>query len=871
MSTELPIERARRQLNETFGYASFRPGQSEAISAVLNGQDVVAVMPTGGGKSLCYQIPALQLPHVTLVVSPLIALMRDQVDRLLQRGVRAAAIHSGMEQGSINNVIAEVARGEVQLLYVAPERLESTTFRRQLSTVPLSLLAVDEAHCISEWGHDFRPSYQSIATLFDERPRVPILAVTATATPDVRQDIVRSLKLQRPVEIVRGFDRPNLAFSVVDTPFKVEHITQMARTFPNDIMIVYCGSRKRVESTAEDLQRRGLRAEAYHAGLADAVRGDVQDRFLDGTIKILVATNAFGMGVDKADVRHVIHTDFTLTLEAYYQEAGRAGRDGAPSTCTLLVQQEDRRLMDFFIESSYPAATTIQAVYHHLYERLGIGVGQGAGNTLMADASSIGAALTLPVITVNGVLTMLERAGAIVRTSQHGTARIRLRTSVARLNELATRARPERAAVLDALVRRIGGRGPDDHIDIEVGEMLRRSGATINEFAETMAALQQSRLITYTPPAAQGSLTILANRDRQAPIDLDDLRRRREHAQQKFDVMIRYAAALACKRNFILNHFGDPSIDGVCGRCSSCNGVTQAPPLTDRQLNVVMSVIRTAYQLGGRFGKQVIADVLTGTATPRIQQYSLDRCDDFGAMRTVGRREILDGIDAALARNYIAQASGMYPVLGTTDEGARFIGRLPRQIAIEWQRRTASPALIAALREARERWALRDGATGSALASLEELEQIAVDSPQTRAELIPGRHGSAAFIERYGDDVIRVIIGDGVKAVPKTIIDPEILRLVELVTPGATLRDVARQARATPAAAAHALERAVRSGVLSDRGSLVSDELYEQVANYLRYHRRSGMRDVINQLGGDVDLPALRVAIALVRRNLYNE
>jgi hypothetical protein len=386
-----------------------------------------------------------------------------------------------------------------------------------------------------------------------------------------------------------------------------------------------------------------------------------------------------------------------------------------------------------------------------------------------------------------------------------------------------------------------------------------------------MAALQQSRLITYTPPAAQGSLTILANRDRQAPIDLDDLRRRREHAQQKFDVMIRYAAALACKRNFILNHFGDPSIDGVCGRCSSCNGVTQAPPLTDRQLNVVMSVIRTAYQLGGRFGKQVIADVLTGTATPRIQQYSLDRCDDFGAMRTVGRREILDGIDAALARNYIAQASGMYPVLGTTDEGARFIGRLPRQIAIEWQRRTASPALIAALREARERWALRDGATGSALASLEELEQIAADSPQTRAELIPGRHGSAAFIERYGDDVIRVIIGDGVKAVPKTIIDPEILRLVELVTPGATLRDVARQARATPAAAAHALERAVRSGVLSDRGSLVSDELYEQVANYLRYHRRSGMRDVINHLGGDVDLPALRVAIALVRRNLYNE
>lgn len=866
-----PIDQARQILLQRFGHEAFRPGQEEVISAILLGQDVVAVMPTGGGKSLCYQIPAMLMPNTTVVVSPLIALMRDQVDRLQRNKIPAAAIHSGMDQGAINNIIAEVARGTIRLLYVAPERLESTTFRRILRSIPISMLAVDEAHCISEWGHDFRPSYQSIAAVFDDMPRVPIMAVTATATPDVRRDIIRSLALQTPVEIVRGFDRPNLSFRVADTPHKAEFITREVRRHPQDTMIVYCGSRRRVTTFAEALQQRGVQAEAYHAGLDDAARSAVQDRFLNGQVRVLVATNAFGMGVDKADVRQVIHTDFTLTLEAYYQEAGRAGRDGAPSTCTLLVQQEDRRLMDFFLESTYPESATIQAVYDHIYQRVQAGVGQGAGASLMADAASIGAALTLPVITVQGVLTMLERAGVLLRTTPNGTARVKLRTSAARLQEFATRARPERAAILDALVRRIGGRGPDEYLDIDIAEFVRRSGATLHEVAETMTALQQTRMIVYTPPAAQGSLAMLTNRERTVPVDLQDVSRRREHAQRKLDVMVRYAATPGCKRNFILQHFGDASVSAACGRCSSCLATDDALPLTQRQQDAMVRVLRVAYQLQGSFGKQLVADVVAGTMSEKIVRYELHRCQDFGALRDVSRREILDAIEAAIGLGYAVQSTGLYPKIGVSPEGVRHVGRMPKPLDIMWQRAEASPALLAALRRAREQWAVRDGVPGATLVSLEDLERIAADKPATAADLKAGRHGSAAFIERYGNDVISVIVGDGVQAVPKTIIDPEILRLVELVTPEASLRDVARQARATPAAAAHALERAIRLGVLSNRGSLVSDELYEQVANYLRYHRRSGMRDVIDHLGGDVDLPSLRVAIAFVRRTLYNE
>lgn len=874
MSTELPLTTATRILRETFALDAFRPGQSEAIQAILRGQDVLAVMPTGGGKSLCYQIPALAMHDVTLVVSPLIALMRDQVDRLAARGVAAVAIHSGMEQGAINDAMARVSRGEVRLLYVAPERLESSTFRRLLRPIALSMVAVDEAHCISEWGHDFRPAYRSIPLLFDDRPRVPVMAVTATATPDVRTDIAASLGLRSPVEIVRGFDRPNLTFRVERTPYKAEFITRTAQAAPDDTMIVYCGSRRRVATMTEALQRRGVNADGYHAGLSDDVRSDVQTRFLQGRIKVLVATSAFGMGVDKADVRHVIHTDLTLTLEAYYQEAGRAGRDGRPSTCTLLYEPEDRRLMTFFIEAAYPEATQIKAVYDHLYERISCGLGQGAGRTLMADAASIGAALTLPVAAVNGALTLLERAGVCLRTTATGQARIKLRTSAARLAEAATRAKPERAVVLDTLIRRIGGRGPDDSVDIDVAEFLRRSGATIHEFGETMRALQHGRLIVYTPPSAGGSIAIILDRQNHAPVEMEVVHRRRAHAQQKLDVVLRYAETTMCKRNFILNHFGDPEVDGTCGRCSSCTGDRAARPLTERQLDVVKELVRTAHQLGGRFGRQVVVDVVTGTSSKRVVDYALHRCVTFGVLHDRTRHEVLEAIDAALQHRYLVQTSGMYPTIGVAADGAKLVGRMPSPLDIAWQVKTADPKVMIALQRARDGWARRDGVEAAELATLADLERIAKDRPQSATELVPGRHGSMAFLERYGAEVVGVVQTSdaaGLRAVPKIDVQPDVLRLLEAITPTSTLRDAAKAARVTPAAAAHHVQRAIDVGMTVERGALVPDDLYAGVLDYLRHHRRAGMRHVIEHLGGDVDLPVVRVAMAFARRDLFNE
>lgn len=370
-----PLEAARRVLRDVFGYGEFRPGQAEVISAVLQRRDTLAVMPTGGGKSVCYQVPALLNGEgLTLVVSPLLALMKDQVDALRANGVAAAAINSTIAIEEQRRILAEAGEGRVRLLYVAPERFGAAGFMAALRSLSVALLAVDEAHCISQWGHDFRPSYRDLGQVRDRIGSPPIVALTATADPRVRDDIVLRLGLQRPAVHVAGFDRPNLRFEVVkvaNLKEKFEGIAEQLRALKEESAIVYCGTRKRVEEVTDSLQRAGIRCARYHAGMEDADRKRIQDAFARDRLRVIVATNAFGMGIDKPDVRAVIHHDMPDSLESYYQEAGRAGRDGEPATCTLYYGSRDRGLREFFIEMAHPEAARVVEVYRDLAAREG--------------------------------------------------------------------------------------------------------------------------------------------------------------------------------------------------------------------------------------------------------------------------------------------------------------------------------------------------------------------------------------------------------------------------------------------------------------------------------------------------------------------
>lgn len=346
-------QHALRMLETYFGYTSFRPAQEAPIASLLRNEDVIGIMPTGAGKSICFQIPALCKPGLTIVFSPLISLMKDQVDGLLVQNIPAALINSTLTQAEFNKTMYEVRSGKIKLLYIAPERLGSNFFCNVLRALPIAQVIVDEAHCISEWGHDFRPSYRLIGEWLNSLPKRPIVgAFTATATKYVENDIKKLLGLDNGNVYVTGFDRPNLSFSVIRTPKRMDYVIHYVRQHANENGIIYCATRKDVDRVYENLTRAGIKVGHYHGGLSDEVRREMQNAYADDKLQVMVATNAFGMGIDKSNVRYVLHYQMPRNMESYYQEAGRAGRDGAPAECILLYSGQDVQVHKYLIEQS---------------------------------------------------------------------------------------------------------------------------------------------------------------------------------------------------------------------------------------------------------------------------------------------------------------------------------------------------------------------------------------------------------------------------------------------------------------------------------------------------------------------------------------
>ena len=346
-------QQALRMLETYFGYTSFRPAQEAPIASLLRNEDVIGIMPTGAGKSICFQIPALCKPGLTIVFSPLISLMKDQVDGLLVQNIPAALINSTLTQAEFNKTMYEVRSGKIKLLYIAPERLSSNFFCNVLRALPIAQVIVDEAYCISEWGHDFRPSYRLIGEWLNSLPKRPIVgAFTATATKYVENDIKKLLGLDTANVYVTGFDRPNLSFSVIRTPKRMDYVVHYVRQHANENGIIYCATRKDVDRVYENLTRAGIKAGHYHGGLNDEVRREMQNAYADDKLQVMVATNAFGMGIDKSNVRYVLHYQMPRNMESYYQEAGRAGRDGAPAECILLYSGQDVQVHKYLIEQS---------------------------------------------------------------------------------------------------------------------------------------------------------------------------------------------------------------------------------------------------------------------------------------------------------------------------------------------------------------------------------------------------------------------------------------------------------------------------------------------------------------------------------------
>ena len=609
---------AHEALKTYFGYDDFRPLQAEIVQSVLEGRDTLALMPTGGGKSLCFQVPTMAMDGLCLVITPLIALMKDQVENLRKRNIHASAIYTGMSFEQQKVALDNCQWGPYHFLYVSPERLESEEFRERLSRLPICLIAVDEAHCISQWGYDFRPSYLKIAEIRDlvvrqacrlenaslqdgsraayslEARTIPILALTATATPDVVNDIQERLAFREKNVLRKSFHRPNLSYVVRQTNKKADEIVHILSRVPGSA-IVYVRNRKRCQELAAYLNEQGLSADFYHAGLSSKERSAKQEAWKmfrersqdelqngskaayslevrgEGT-RIIVATNAFGMGIDKPDVRMVIHHDLPDTIEAYFQEAGRAGRDEQRAFAVLLYDPaKDKAKARKRITDNYPPKEFIADVYHKTCDFLGVGAGSGQGHTFMLPINDLCRIMHLPILQTYAALHLLTQAGYInFQEEQEIHPRVKILVSQREISDYGLS--EQQHQLLEILMRKYSGIFTDlqyVHLDDEVIRQEAKNERQI-DIHDLLVSLAQRHIITYIPHDTANTLTF--TRERQTDIYLSNqiYENHRQQYINKLKAMVEYADnQLYCRSQLLLSYFGETDA-ATCGSCDVC-------------------------------------------------------------------------------------------------------------------------------------------------------------------------------------------------------------------------------------------------------------------------------------------------------------
>ena len=557
-------------LRQHWGFDSFRPMQEQIICSVMDGRDTLALMPTGGGKSLTYQVPAMVQEGICIVITPLIALMKDQVDNLHKRGISAIAIHSGLTHRQIDIALDNCVYGDVKFLYISPERLSTEVFRLRVQKMKVSLLAVDEAHCISQWGYDFRPSYLRIAEIRQLIPDTPILALTASATKVVEDDIIDKLSLNKPAILRSSFTRDNLSYSVRAVDDKNEQLMRVINNVAGS-GIVYVRTREGAEKIATWLREQGESADYYHGGLPNAERSLRQEDWTQNRTRIMVATNAFGMGIDKADVRFVVHYTMCDSLESYYQEAGRAGRDGKRSYAVLLTSPDDEQRVIKHFESEFPPIDDIKSIYEKVCNYVGIAIGDGLQSSFIFNIHDFAAREHIFTGKIQSALKILEQNGYLTLTEERDNpARILFCVSRDDLYKIRVE-RNDLDHFLRTILRMYNGVFTEFRA-IDEGEIAAVSGYTLDRVKELFKRLWQMRIIRYVP--SNRSPMLFFDEERLPTADIyiapETYRLRKDMMHERFSKMLNYATnEERCRSRILAEYFGDNEATD-CGICDVC-------------------------------------------------------------------------------------------------------------------------------------------------------------------------------------------------------------------------------------------------------------------------------------------------------------
>jgi ATP-dependent DNA helicase RecQ len=563
------LEKSREILKKNWGYDSFRPLQEDIVDSVIYGHDTLAILPTGGGKSICFQVPGIALEGITLVVSPLIALMQDQVRQLEQRNIKAALISSGLTYREIDIALDNARFGHTKFLYTSPERLTSELFIERFKRMKVGLIVVDEAHCISEWGHDFRPAYREIAAIRNWHPNAPMIALTASATTKVKEDIVQSLGLKSPKQFKGSLDRLNISYSLYKSENKIKSLLDYCKENQKETGIIYCQTRRSVKEVVTQMRAHQISAGIYHGGMSSEDRSFMLNEWLNDRLKVMVATNAFGMGIDKPNVRYVLHYELPNNIEAYYQEAGRAGRDGKSSVAKGYWNERDLEVQKQQLQAKYPEKERIKTIYNGICNFLQVAIGAGKDESYPFDISRFCNLFEIPVSEAYYSLKLLQLNGNIGFTESTFFP-TRLKVLVGNKALYNFQVGHESLSPLITLLTRSYPGIFDRFIRIQETTISKRLKISSSELRKKLEALEQYGVIDVEFQSNLPKITFLRERvdEQQLTLKPEVYLKQKEREALKLDAMIDFVHSSKCRSVFISNYFGEEA--SPCGTCDNC-------------------------------------------------------------------------------------------------------------------------------------------------------------------------------------------------------------------------------------------------------------------------------------------------------------